>query len=140
MKFYDPVKRNFSLKHFKTGETFTFTLPTIGLSEFLKQYLTKKFQTKKSYDEYFYSVSYFVIPPDGNLTEEEYFNLEVESKNWSLERISAVTKFVDELQANIRPEVKHITKTGATEVTVPLAFQGGFKSLFLIPDIFEQFS
>jgi hypothetical protein len=37
----------------------------------------------------------------------------------------------------IKLEIKHTCKSG-TEITTPITFQGGIKSLFVISDIFEE--
>jgi len=133
-RFYDPETK--SLKFELDGETIYMNLPTIGTSKFFYDLRERKRQEGKELDTDFLRAALFMVKDWRGLNEQTYNQMAAQSNGWSLRKHSLITKVVDSLTAAIQPQMTVMTSAG--EVTRPLNFQGGFKSLFLIPDILDE--
>ena len=136
MKYYDPVKKCISLK-FKTGKTLDIHLPSVGVTNWLKNYIMRKQQENQAFDQDFLNFAPFVIPDWRGLNDTTYEKFVYESQNWSTAEISMLTKVREIFADTINPVIKYRDEQGG-ERTVPLNFQGGIKSIFLISDPFSE--
>ena len=136
MKYYSPEDRMFVLK-FKSGKTMKLTLPAVGITTFLKNYIQRKRLAQEVIDEDFISFAPFVILDWKGLNDETYTQIILESHNWSTAEISVITKVKDIFADTVDPVVRYHDEEGG-EREVPLNFQGGIKSLFLISDPFGE--
>jgi len=136
MKYYDPEKRCFSLK-FKTGRTIDVTIPSAGVTNFVKRYIQRKQQSQQMFDQDFITFAPFILREWRGLSDSTYEQMVVESNRWSIEEISVLTHVRDLFLSTINPVVKYVDQGGA-EQTAPLNFRGGIKSIFLISDPFGQ--
>jgi len=113
-------------------------IPTIGVSQKIRKILKEKTRTGKKYDPSFATISPFVIPNWRELDEKSYDSYEINSKNWTY------TQFV--LADSISKQITFATKNNLSiacskcgaEVTAPIRFRGGIRSLFIVSDIFGQ--
>jgi len=136
MKYYSPEERLFVLQ-FKTGGTMKLTLPSVGVTNFLKTYIQRKRMAQEVIDEDFISFAPFVILDWKGLNDENYKQIILDSHNWSTAEISVITKVKDIFSDTVDPVVRYHDEEGG-EREVPLSFQGGIKSLFLISDPFGE--
>ena len=136
MKYYDEVKRCFVLK-FKSGKTMEVTIPCVGVTNFLKNYISIKQEEQQMFDIDFISFAPFVLKDWRGLTNQTY-ELEVQnSNNWSIAEVSVLTHLKDLFVDTVNPVVKY-TDEGGMERIAPLNFLGGIKSIFLISDPFGE--
>ena len=133
-KFYDEESK--SLKFSLDGETIYINLPTIGTSRFFYELREKKQRENKDLDLDFLRAGLFMVKDWRGLNEQAYNQMAQQSNGWSLRKTSLITRVVDALTEAISPQMT--VQTSAGEVTQPLNFQGGFKSLFIIPDILDE--
>lgn len=113
-------------------------IPTIGVSQKIRKILRDKTRAGKKYDSSFATISPFIIPNWRDLNEKSYDAYEMNSKNWTY------TQFV--LADNISKQITFATKNNlavvcnkcGAEVTAPIRFRGGIRSLFIVSDIFGQ--
>jgi len=136
MKYYDETKRCFVLK-FKTGKTMEVSIPSVGVTNFLKNYILRRQEMGQNIDLDFVSFAPFVIKDWRGLTDAGYEKIVLESNNWSLSEVSVLTHLKDLFIDTVNPVVKYTDERGV-EHTAPLNFQGGIKSLFLISDPFGE--
>lgn len=136
MKYYSPEKRCFSLQ-FKSGKTIDVSIPSVGVTNFLKTYIQRKQQQQLMIDTDFLSFAPFVIKDWRGLSDTSYEQIVSESNSWSIQEISVLTKLKDLFADTVNPEVKYVDE-GGTEQTAPLNFLGGIKSIFLISDPFGE--
>jgi hypothetical protein len=135
MKFYDSELRLFNIT-LTDGTSIKTNLPSVGTTNWLKNYVNRKTQAQEGIDEDFISFAPFVIQDWRGLNDDTY-NLESQnSNNWSLLQLSGLTHFKEIFMDTVNPVVKYRDEEGA-ERQVPLNFQGGVKSLFIIPDPFR---
>jgi hypothetical protein len=131
-KRYNESKRAIEVKG---NNEFKIKLPSVGVSNWVQNYINTRIENGKPVDPFFAKVAPFIIDDYSTLTEEEYFKMETESIGWSIEDVSALDIIVKELSKGTKQGFKHKTEQGGSEVVVPLRFRHGIKSIFIISDI-----
>ena len=137
MKYYDTQKRCISLQFKKTGKILDVNLPSVGVTNWLKNYVQRKSQMQEAFDSDFLTFAPFVISEWRGLNDATYEKFIYDSQNWSAAEISMLTKVRDIFADTINPVIKYKDEQGG-ERTIPLNFQGGIKSIFLISDPFSE--
>lgn len=136
MNYYDRDTQSFHIR-MKNGEEFRLYLPTLGAMLFIKNFLRARQQEGKTIDKAFTKYAPFLFPDWKGLTQTTYEKAVRESYSWSLAKISVLDKIVELLSSSVNPQIRYVNSAGG-EATAPLNFPGGFKSLFLISDIFGE--
>lgn len=136
MSYYDSQTRNIVLK-LKNGEEIPCYIPSIGVTQFLKNYVRGKQQQGVKFDQAFVKYASFIFPDWRTLNQMTYEKAVQDSSNWSLKKLSVLSKMTDYLADGVKPELMYNTPAGL-EVTAPLNIEGGIKSIFLISDIFDE--
>ena len=136
MQRYNPERRCITLR-FKTGKEIDIHLPSVGVTNWIKNYITRKQQMGQPFDQDFLNFAPFVIPDWRGLADNTYEKFVYESQNWSTSEISVLTKVREIFADTINPVIKYTDEQGG-ERTIPLNFQGGIKSIFLISDPFSE--
>ena len=131
---FSEEERCFHLR-LSNGEDIKLYLPTLGIMTYIKGYIREKAQTKDDYDKAFLRWAPFLFADWRVLNDGSYQRLLQESYSWSLDKISVVDWFVDQMQKTIKAELIHQCSGCSDEVTASISFRGGVKSLFLISDI-----
>lgn len=134
MKYYNAEKRCFTVI-LKNGKTFDVSIPSVGVTNFLKNYINRKQQRQEAIDTDFLNFAPFVIMEWKGLSDTTYEKIVIESNNWSEYQISAMTQIKDIFASAVNPIIKYVDEGGA-ERSVPLNFLGGIKSIFLISNPF----
>jgi hypothetical protein len=136
MKYYDAQKRCFVLK-FKSGNVIEVSIPSVGVTNFLKNYIQRKQKNGLNFDIDFISFAPFVCKDWRGLTDAGYEQIVLNSNNWSISEISVLTHLKDLFVETVSPVVKYVDE-GGMERKAPLNFLGGVKSVFLISDPFGE--
>jgi hypothetical protein len=136
MRYYDSITRSINLK-FKTGEQLIIHMPCVGVTSWIKNYITRKRQNQERYDESFADYASFLIKDWRGLTDNIYDEFVMDYNSWSIDKLSMMSTIIDLFKDSINPIISYEDEGGA-ELTVPLNFLGGFKSLFLISDPFGK--
>lgn len=136
MKYYDAQKRCFVLK-FKSGNVIEVSIPSVGVTNFLKTYIQRKQNQGHNFDMDFISFAPFICKDWRGLTDAGYEQIVLNSNSWSIAEISVLTHLKDLFVETVSPVVKYVDE-GGTERKAPLNFQGGIKSVFLISDPFGE--
>lgn len=131
---FSEEERCFHLR-LNNGEEIKLYLPTLGVMSFIKGYIRERAQTKEDYDKAFLKWAPFLFADWRLLNEGSYQRLLQDSYAWSVDKISVVDWFVDQMQKTVKAELKHECTGCSQEVIAPISFRGGVKSLFLISDI-----
>lgn len=133
-KFYDCEARGFKFN--VDGDDIVLKLPTIGLSKFIYDMRQRSQRENKPFDQDF-AMYYLFSGEDWRVANQASFKSSaMKSAGWSIRRISLESKFVELMTKAINPTMT--VQTSAGEVTQPLNFQGGVKSLFVISDILDE--
>jgi len=136
MKYYKQEDQCFDIQ-MKSGEKFKIYLPSLGIMNFIKNYIKNKQQANQNFDKTFIKYAPFLFSDWKILNQASYDKSVQESFTWSLQKISVMDKLVELLSSSISPAVRY-QSSGGGEGRTPLNFQGGVKSLFLISDIFDE--
>jgi len=136
MKYFDMNERCFKIK-MKSGENFNLYFPSLGIMSFIKNYVKGKQQSGQNFDKAFTKYAPFLFNDWKTLTQAAYDKSVQESYSWSVQKISVLDKIVELLSESVNPQIRYVNSAGG-EATAPLNFLGGFKSLFLISDIFGE--
>jgi len=136
MKYYSPEERLIILR-FKNGKKLKISIPSVGVTNWLKGYINRKRQMNETIDEDFISYAPFVIVDWRGLNDDTYSKIVMESNNWTISEISVLMEVRTIFLDTIEPVVRYTDKEGG-ERTVPLSFQGGIKSIFTISAAFGE--
>jgi len=136
MKHYDEVERCFVFR-LKTGKIIKLDIPSIGITQWLKGYISRKQSMQQSFDMDYLNFAPFIVRNWRGLNDQTYNKFVEESLSWDVTAISLLT-YVKKLFADTIDPVIRFTDEGGMERIAPLNFQGGIKSLFLISDPFGQ--
>ncbi len=136
MRYYDEVERCFVLT-FKNGRAIKVDIPSIGVTQWLKNYIIRKQNNGEPIDEDYLQFAPFVIRSWKGLNDNTYNKYVEESQGWDVKIISLLVTIKQLFLETVNPVVKYIDEGGA-EQTAPLNFQGGLKAIFIIPDVFSE--
>lgn len=136
MKYYDEDERCFVLT-FKNGKVIRVDIPSVGVTQWLKQYVIRKQRLQEPIDEDYLSFAPFVIRNWRGLSDDVYHKFVEESYKWDVSTISLLVYIKKLFTDTINPVVKFVDEGGA-EQTAPLNFQGGLRSIFLISHPFDE--
>lgn len=118
-------------------ELFKIYMPSIGVTSFIKNYVRGKQQQGINVDASFIKFASFLFNDYRTLTTQSYDKALHDSSMWSLSKLSAMTGLVDMITQGVDPKVTY-TSNGGMELTAPLNFLGGIKSIFIISDFFNE--
>lgn len=136
MDYYSEEERMFVL-NFKNGKKLRITIPSVGITNWLKNYIQRKRQMNEVIDEDFISFAPFVLYDWRGLNDDTYSKIVLDSYNWSASEISMLVEIKKIFTDTVDPVVRYRDEEGG-ERTVPLNFQGGIKSIFLISNAFGE--
>ena len=138
MKFYNEQKRCFCFPvenkgAFKeTNGMMEIHMPTIGISNWLKDYMTIANQRHDNIDEDFLTYASLLIPDWRLLNIDYYYNLIDSTTDWGTYEWSLISKVRDIIVNSAgNPTITYLDK-GGVEHEVPLYFRNGLKSLFQV--------
>lgn len=136
-KYFNAEKRCFTFNT-KGGETFDIFFATIGVTEFMKRWIRSRAEKGQKLDNAFLTLAPFLFKDWRDLTDEMFNDANYETLRWGLEKMSVVMGIIDILRTSGSNTISHICSVCGAEVRQPISFQGGYKSLFIITDIFEH--
>lgn len=136
MNYYSPEERKIVFT-FKSGKKMRISIPCVGVTNWLKGYITRKKQNNEAIDEDFIAFAPYVITDWRGLTDDTYSKIIMDSHNWTAAEISILTEVRKIFIDTVDPVVRYTDEEGGERV-VPLSFPGGIKSIFLISDPFGE--
>lgn len=136
-RFYSSDEKSFILNT-KGGERIELFVPTLGVTNWIKNLVRTKRQKNEYFDTAFLKIAPFLFPNWRAMSERQYKLVNDDSFQWSVKKMSIVVGIIDLLQESINPNILHTCTSCGTEVASPINFQGGIKGLFLYTDIFDE--
>jgi ribosomal protein L44E len=133
VRFSDEL-RGFHLK-ITNGEELKLFLPSLGVMNYIKNYVKDKVQNKQEYDKAFLKWAPFLFADWRTLNDATYNKMLQDSYSWGTDKISVMDWFVTQMQSTVKAEIKNECSVCGEEATAPINFRGGIKSLFLVSDI-----
>jgi hypothetical protein len=137
-KYYDHENGCFNLIPKNGDSPIQLFIPTIGISTKIRRILREKTQKNKKYDIVFAEISPYIIANWRDLDESAYDNYERASSSWTYTQFSIADSISKEITFATKNNLSVICSKCSAEVTAPIRFRGGIRSLYIISDIFGQ--
>lgn len=113
-------------------------IPTVGVTTKVRQILLEKTKKGKKFDKSFAEVSTFIISDWRGLDEKMYDVYERASTEWTPLQFSIADQMSKKINFATKSRVYSKCESCGGEVTAPITFPGGYRSLFVISDILNQ--
>ena len=138
MKYYSPQTRNFVFPIKKTGKEITMWVPSIGVMESVSQFVVNSVSKGIEVEDSFAKIAPFIFPEWRVLNDSLILKKMKESDEWTKEEFSLYFELSEAIKIGTEVDINFKCPTCGAEVTAPITFPGGFKSLFVISDIFRE--
>ncbi len=113
-------------------------IPTVGVTTVCRKILSDKRRKGKKFDESFAKVASFIIPDWRELDERLYDQYERASGEWTPLQFSIADQITEKINFATKSRINSKCESCEGEVTADISFPGGYRSLFVISDIFSQ--
>lgn len=131
-KYYDAVSRCFRIQTRSSGEILM-RPPSIGVMEEVTSYIRTQQEGKKRWDQAFVQILPYIQLDWRGFNTKEIFNQEVAFQGWNEKKYMVIYRLAEKMRIGAQPEMT--VDVDGEDVTVPLDFPGGIKSLFIISDL-----
>lgn len=139
MKYYNPETRSFIFTVKRTGKTVEMTVPSIGVTQAISEFVRNEYSRNNSIDEGFIQIAPFIFNEWRDLTPDKIKVKLRESDFWTKEEYSLYFGLSEKIKIGTTLEAKQKCPVcGEEEVTADITFPGGIRSLFLISNIFGE--
>lgn len=136
MKYYNRSKSCFEIK-MKDGSQFDLYVPTLGLTDFVKNYARLKQYQNQYIDESFLKLILYITKDYRTLNDKTFRDMSIESLKWDPVRISVLNQLITLIDNSILTQIDHTCSACGTEGKHLISFQEGIKGLFLLTDVFD---
>lgn len=133
--YYDQETKCFQFYIPKLDRSLRFYIPSIGVMEKLTSFFRSEKAKKLQMDDSFRKIAPYIFDDWRNLNESMIANRMREIDYWTKEEFSLAFEMSNKLKVGTKPSAFIKCNCGA-EVTAPISFPGGYRSLFLISNIF----
>lgn len=113
-------------------------IPTVGVTTLCRKIIKDKKEKGKKFDESFSKVATFIIPDWRGLDERLYDQYERASNEWTTLQFSIADQISSRINFATKSRIYSKCNSCGGEVTADISFPRGYRSLFVIPDIFSQ--
>ena len=108
--------------------------PTIGVMQVVTKFIKEKEEKKEKWDKSFIQLLPYLRTDWRGFNEKSIFETEVEFQGWSLKKYSTAYNLAEKIKVGIKQDIVQPCENCSEEVSVPVVFPSGIKSLFLIQD------
>lgn len=135
--YYDNVNKCYTVTTKSHGEL-VLAPPTIGVMRAITDYVRKREEEGKPWDRSALGVLPYVQREWRGFNEREIFSAITAFQGWDAGKYTLIFRLIEKMKIGVKPEFVYPCKSCGAEVTVPLSFPGGIKSLFVISDISSE--
>ena len=129
-KYYDNTNRCYNIKT-KSFGTITLYPPTIGVTTIVNNWIVEQAKEERKIDIALTEILQYLVGNWRGLNDKSIFNILGELSVWSTEKFVLVYRLIEKLNIGIEFELKDRCETCGGEITVPITFPDGYKSLFV---------
>jgi hypothetical protein len=133
-KYYDDEYRAFKFET-KSSGNIVMAPPTIGVMRSVTEYIKEKEEKKEAWDKSFLQLLPYLQREWRGFDKNSIFNANVEFNGWGPTKYSTVYRLAEKIRVGVKQELTCSCESCEGEVTVPITFPGGVKSLFIISDL-----
>ena len=134
LKYYNEESKVFEVTT-KSSGVIKIVPPAVGIMMEVTKYIRKTNEEGKKIDQSFIKVLPYMVQEWRGFTESYIKNLEVEFMSWNTTKYQTVNTLVDLCRVGVKENLHMECAKCGTEVSTPISFPGGIKSLFVILDI-----
>lgn len=139
MEYYSVQEKKFVFYIKRIGKTIKMSVPSIGVSKVIAEWVRKQVKQNNEVDESFLKIAPFYFEDWRGLDDNKIREAMIDSNDWTKEEFSAYFQLAEKIKIGTKLNVKvKCDKCSDGEVTAPIYFPGGFRSLFVISDIFGE--
>ena len=129
-KYYDSVNKCYNVKT-KSFGVITLYPPTIGSTSIISNWIVDQAKKEKKIDASLTEFLQYLVGNWRKLNEKSIFNTLGELSTWSTEKFALVYRLIEKINIGIEFELKDRCETCGGEITIPISFPDGYKSLFV---------
>jgi len=129
-KYYDPVERCYNIQT-KSFGTIKLYPPTIGVTSIVADWIREQQREDKKIDAALTDILLYTIKDWRTFSSKQIFPKITEMAGWSTEKFALVLRLKDEITVGIEFEIKERCAQCGGELTIPVSFPEGFRSLFV---------
>ena len=129
-KYYDSVNKCYNVRT-KSFGTITLFPPSIGVTSIISNWIVEQANESKKIDAALTEILQYLVGDWRKLNSKSIFNIMGELSTWSTEKFTLVIRLIEKINIGIEFELKERCETRGGEITVPITFPDGYKSLFI---------
>lgn len=129
-KYYDSVEKCYNIRT-KSFGTITLFPPSIGVTSIVTNWIVEQAKEEKKIDAALTEILQYLVGNWRRLNSKSIFNMLGELSTWSTEKFTLVYRLIEKINIGIEFELKDKCETCGGEITVPISFPSGYKSLFV---------
>ena len=129
-KYYDSVDKCYHIKT-KSFGVITLFPPSIGVTSIVTNWVVEQAKEEKKIDASLTEILQYLIGDWRRLNNKSIFNILGELSTWTTEKFALVYRLIEKINIGIEFELKDRCETCGGEITVPISFPDGYKSLFV---------
>lgn len=117
----------------KSYGTIAMRPPSIGVMQEITKYIKERRDKGQEIDQSLIQIAPYVATDWRNFNQKRLFELEVEMNGWDNKKYLLLYKLAEKMKVGIQPEMNVVIED--EEVSIPINFRDGIKSLFIIQDL-----
>ena len=129
-KYYDSINKCYNVRT-KSFGTITLYPPSIGVTSIITNWIVEQAKEEKKFDAALTEILQYLIGNWRKLNNKSIFNILGELSTWSTEKFTLVYRLIEKINIGIEFDLKDKCETCGGEITVPITFPDGYKSLFV---------
>jgi hypothetical protein len=129
-KYYDSVDKCYHVRT-KSFGVITLFPPSIGVTSIVTNWIVEQAKEEKKIDATLTEILQYLVGDWRRLNSKSIFNILGELSTWSTEKFTLVYRLIEKINVGIEFELKDRCETCGGEITVPISFPDGYKSLFV---------
>tara|TARA_B110000503_G_C7128497_1_gene405759 strand:+ start:1026 stop:2009 length:984 start_codon:yes stop_codon:yes gene_type:complete len=134
LKYYNSETKSFDVIT-KSSGIIHIQPPSIGVMMETTKYIKRISEEGKKLDQSFMKILPYMSPEWRGMTENTIKNLEVEFMTWDTKKYQIMNTLTELCRVGVKESLNMECSKCGSEVTTPVTFPGGIKSLFVISDI-----
>lgn len=139
-KWYSEEEKSFVIPSEKLNETLIFSMPSIGITNAIREYRQSEIKKGMDIDDSFYKFAPYLLQDFRNLGSENIHALKMEASGWSQNKFLAIYKFTEDLKKASVNKVTCVCESCKTQITTSIFLGGSFtvKDIFVISARFDE--
>ena len=129
-KYYDSVNKCYNVST-KSFGVITLFPPSIGVTSIITNWMVEQSNEDKKIDAALTEILQYLVGDWRRLNSKSIFNILGELSTWPTEKFTLVYRLIEKINIGIEFELKERCETCGGEITVPISFPSGYKSLFV---------